>query len=128
MRRFTLVCLLVLFAGAELRADVVKGEVKKVDADKGVLVVTVKDKDLEFTIPDEATIAIQVAAGVIEPKDRLKNTWFANAAKAAGKGLYRVEVTVEKKEKKEVVTKVHLFTPTRRTVPGPDDFPAPPRR
>src|SRR5262245_52471305 len=128
MRRLTLVCLFVLSAGAPLRAEVVKGEVKKVDADKGVLVVTVKDKDVEFTVPDDAKIAIQVAAGVVEPKDRLKNTWFANAVKEHGKGTYRVEVTVEKKDKEEVVTKVQLFTPTRRNVPGLDDFPAPPRR
>src|SRR5262249_4943694 len=107
---------LLLGAGAA-RAEVVKGTVKKVDAEKGELTVTVKDKDRTFTVPDGAKVTIQVAAGSIEPKGRLKNTWFKRAVEGKGGG-YRVEVTTETKDKKEVVTKVHLFTPTRREGPG----------
>jgi hypothetical protein len=118
MRHVAAVCVIVLFAASDLRAEVVKGEVKKVDADKGVLTVTVEKKDREFTIPKDAKVTIQVAAGVVDARDGLKNEWFKRAAKESGKNPYRVEVTVEMKEKKEVVTKVHLFTPTRRTGPG----------
>ena len=115
MKHAMIAALFVLFVGTtDLRAEVIKGTVKKVDADKGLLTVTVKDKDREFKVPADAKITIQVAAGNITPKDGLKNMWFKNAAKAAGKSLYTVEVTVEKKNGKEVVTKVHLFTPTRR--------------
>lgn len=117
-------CLFVLLVGVDaLRADVIKGEVKSVDADKGTLTVTVKGKDRDFRVPADARITIQVAGGVIEAKDGLKNPWFTRAAKAAGSGLYVVEVTVEQKEKKDRVTRVHLFTPTRREEPGPETDP-----
>jgi signal transduction protein with GAF and PtsI domain len=116
MRSVATFCLFALFA-ADLRAEVFKGEVKKVDAEKGILTIAAKDKEQEFQVPAGAKVTVQVAAGVVEAKDGLKNPWFQRAAEAAGKGLYRAEVTVEKKEGKEVVTKVHLFTPTRREDP-----------
>jgi hypothetical protein len=109
------VCVCFLLAGAAgVRAEVVKGEVKKVDGDKGILTVAVKGVDREFYVPADAEVTIQVAAGVVKAKEGLKNPWFKRAAEAAGQGLYRVEVTLEKKEGKEAVTKLHLFTPTRR--------------
>ena len=40
---------LLLCVGFTLAADV-KGKVKKVDADKGTITVTVGDKDMDFTI------------------------------------------------------------------------------
>jgi hypothetical protein len=113
MHRTWIAGLLVLFAAADVHAEVIKGEVKKVDADKGILVVSVKGKEHEFRLAAGTKISIQVAAGVVEPEDGLKNEWFKRAQQAAGTGQYPVEVTVEKKEGKDVVTKVYLFTPTR---------------
>src|SRR5262245_8213073 len=120
MRCARTVSLLALCLGtAGLRAEVIRGEVKAVDADKGGLTVTVKDKERAFRVPADAKVTVQVAGGVFDAKDGLKNTWFKRAQEAAGKGLYVAEVTVEKRDGKEVVTKVHLFTPTRRVDPDP---------
>jgi|SRR5262245_7888139 len=118
MRRAFLAAVVVAALGAsDLRADDVKGTVKKVDAEKGKLTVTVDDKDRTFDVPKDAKVTIQVAAGNLTAKDGLKNEWFKRAAEAKGGG-YTVEVTMEKKKGKDVVTKVHLFTPTRREGPG----------
>jgi hypothetical protein len=115
MRRAFLAAVAAALLGAgDLRADEIKGTVKKVDADKGKLTVTVNDKERTFDVPKDAKVTIQIAAGNVTAKDGLKNDWFKRAAKDA----YTVEVTVEKKKDKEVVTKVHLFTPTRREGPG----------
>jgi hypothetical protein len=107
----------VLLVTGDLSAEDIKGTVKKVDADKGTLTVTVKDKDRKFDVPKEAKVTVQVAAGIVTAKDGLKNEWFKRAEEAKEPG-YTVEVTVEKKKNKEVATKVHLFTPTRREGPG----------
>jgi hypothetical protein len=116
MRRAFLAAVAAALLGAGgLRADTeIKGTVKKVDADKGKLTVTVNDKDRTFDVPKDAKVTIQIAAGNVTAKDGLKNEWFKKAAKDG----YTVEVTVEKKKDKEAVTKVHLFTPTRREGPG----------
>jgi len=121
MRSAFIGSLLVLFvASGALSAEVIKGTLKKVDAKKGTITITdEKKKERTFEITDKTKITIQVAAGNIEPKDGLKNPWFARAEKTSGGNTaYRIEVTVETKDKKEVVTKVHLFTPTRREGPG----------
>jgi hypothetical protein len=118
MRRALLAAVVVAVLGAsDLRAEDFKGTVKKVDAEKGKLTVTIKEKDRTFDVPADAKVTIQVAAGNVTAKDGLKSEWFKRAANAKGGG-YTVEVTVEKKKGKEVVTKVHLFTPTRREGPG----------
>jgi len=114
-RRLAVACLAVLFAAALLRAEVVRGEVKKVDADKGTLTVSVQGKEETFTLTDKTKITVRVASATIEPKDGLKNNWFRAAERDHGNGAYSVEVTVEQK----AVTKVHLNTPTRRF--GEDD-------
>src|SRR5687767_2132306 len=100
MRRAFLAAVLVALLGAgDLRAEEIKGTVKKVDADKGKLTVTVNDKDRTFDVPKDAKVTIQIAAGNVTAKDGLKNDWFKKAAKDG----YTVEVTVEKKKGKEVV-------------------------
>lgn len=113
MRVITSVCLIVLLTGGMAAGGEHKGEVKRIDAGKGLLVLSVEGKEKEFTVPAEAKVTVQVASGVIEAKDGLKNEWFARAVEDGSRG-YRVEVTTEKKDGKDVVVKVHLFTPTRR--------------
>ena len=87
----------------------IKGEVRKVDAEKGVLVLRIRDKDEEFKIPADAKITIAVAGRVKEAENGLKDNWFLSADKAAGTGRFTVELT---KNKDARITKVHLKTPT----------------
>jgi hypothetical protein len=126
MLRCFAVCVLALTAAVAVRADdeieqpkddkgdVVRGEVKKVDTDKGVLTVFVKEKNREekFTIPLETKITVAVGGRIEEPTDGLKNQWFRSADKAFGSGGFIVEVSRQKKGDKAVVTKVHLKTPS----------------
>lgn len=111
MRTTLFVCAFALLTSAAGAAEY-KGAVKKVDAKKGVLTLSVDGKEMEFTVPNTATVMIQVAARNIPAKDGLKNPWFDRAA-TPGRMGYRAEVTTEKKDGKEVVTKVQLFTPTK---------------
>jgi hypothetical protein len=128
MRRILPVCVLILFVAGVVSAqpikdggggqkdkdkndkDVVKGEVKKVDAEKGTLTINLNGKDETFKIPNTARITIAVANEVKDAKDGLNDTWFKSAEKAAGTGRFTVELTKDKNE----VTKVHLLTPTSR--------------
>jgi hypothetical protein len=112
MRSTLFVCAFALLSAGTAGAAEYKGTVKKVDAEKGVLTLSVDGKEMEFAVPATASVKIQVASRNIETKDGLKSPWFKRAAEASGKG-YRAEVTTEKKDGKDVVTKVQLFTPTR---------------
>jgi hypothetical protein len=125
MRRAAISSLLVVLAGAgALPAEVFKGKLKEVDGDKGTLVLTVGGKDRKFEVPAGAKITIQVAAFVLVPKEGIKDPRFKTAVSDTTGG-YSVEITLEKKGKKDVVTKVHLSTPTRKLgPPDPEDDPA----
>ena len=82
MRRILPVCVLILFVAGVVSAqpikdggggqkdkndnkDVVKGEVKKVNAEKGLLTLNINGKDEEFKIPNTARITIAVSNGLI---------------------------------------------------------------
>jgi hypothetical protein len=116
--------LLVCFAAANLAAQVqkdekkdddkdkqnlVRGEVKKVDPDKGILVLTINGKDEEFKVPNTAKITVGVQKKVKEAEGGLKDLWFKSAQQAAGTGRFTVELT---KDKEGMTRKVHLKTPT----------------
>ena len=87
----------------------IKGEVKKVDAEKGVLVLTINGKDEEFKVPNTAKITVGVQKKVQDAEGGLKDLWFKSAQQAAGTGRFIVELT---KDKQGMTTKVHLKTPT----------------
>jgi len=88
---------LVVCAGLSL-ADEVKGKVKSVDVEKNTIVVTVGDKDQTFTLSDDTKIVNSKGKDV---KDKAK----------AIKGIKpdtELTITTEKKDDKDVVTKVQL--------------------
>jgi hypothetical protein len=92
------VALFVLSVGLVMAADKeAKGTIKKVDADKGTITVTVDGKDQDFMIGADAKI---VDAAGADLKDRLK----AADLKAGAK----VTVTCTTKDGKDVCTKVQL--------------------
>lgn len=76
-RKFGLALAAFLFSVGGLLAAEVKGKVKSVDADKGVLTVTIAtsagDKDHEFKVGDDAKVV--TAKGKAIP-DRLKDSHF----------------------------------------------------
>jgi len=72
-RKFGLALAAFLFSVGGLLAAEVKGKVKSVDADKGVLTLTVGDKDQEFKVGDDAKVV--TAKGKAIP-DRLKDSHF----------------------------------------------------
>src|SRR5258707_14528545 len=87
----------VICAGVSLAEDL-KGKIKSVDAEKNTITVTIGDKDQTFTLDKDAKIldtkGKEVAGGI-------KASLFKKA------GL-PVTVTTEKKDDKDVVTKVKL--------------------
>jgi hypothetical protein len=93
--------------------EVLKGEVKKADGEKGILVVKINGKDEEFRVPRGTRITIDVANKVQDAKDGLNDQWFKSAEKAYGSGRFTVELTKDKTE----IVKVHLLTPTSRKEP-----------
>src|SRR5215475_2154186 len=128
MRRIVSVCVVALLASVATaqisggdkpddkpKGDVVKGEVKKVDAQKYVLTLNVNGKDEEFKIPRGVKITIQVANETKDARDGLNDLWFQSADKAAGTG--RFHVVLSKKKDKDEITRVHLLTPTARKEP-----------
>jgi len=130
MRRIFPVCVLALFVAGVVSAqpikdgggdqkdkdkdknnkELVRGEVKKVDAEKGVLTLNINGKDEQFKVPGTARITIAVANEVKDAKDGLNDSWFKSAEKASGTGRFMVELTKDKNE----ITRVHLLTPTRK--------------
>lgn len=89
----------LIFAGG-VSADEVKGKVKKVDAEKGIIVVVQGDKDHEFKIGEDTKI--------LDNKGKaLAGGFKASAFKA--KNL-SVAVTCEKKGDKEVVVSIKLLS------------------
>jgi hypothetical protein len=93
-----------LCAGAARAADV-EGKLKSVDPDKDLIVITVDGKDREFTVPAKADITVQDIKPYT-PKDRLKDEAFKTKDRL-------VRITIEKKDDKEVVTKLTIYTGRR---------------
>ena len=93
----------------EQKSEAVRGEVKKVDADKGILVLSINGKDEEFRVPMDAKITVGVAKEIKDAEGGLKDLWFKSAAQAAGSGRFFVTLT---KDKQGNTRKVHLKTPT----------------
>jgi hypothetical protein len=96
----------LLASAGGLRAEDVQGKVKKVDADKGVLTVTIDGKDREFRITDDTKM---VDAEGKDLKNRLKSKRLEVGQE--------VTVTCEKKDGKEVCTRVKL-TPKKKDSKG----------
>jgi Cu/Ag efflux protein CusF len=86
---------LALCVGVSL-ADEAKGKIKSVDNDKKTLTVTVNDKDVTYTLADDVQV---VNAKGAPAKDQTK------AMKSLKEGV-DVTVTTEKKDGKDVVTKI----------------------
>src|SRR5262249_57460965 len=92
---------LAFFAGASRAADV-EGKLKSVNPDKNVIVLTIDEKDREFTVADKAEITVQDIVPY-NPKDGLKDAAFKVKDRL-------VRLTTEKKDGKEVVTKLTIYT------------------
>jgi hypothetical protein len=95
--------LVLVLCTAALQSAEMMGPIKRVDADKGVITVTVDDKDQDFTITDDTKILVNDVARQYEPKERLKAPVFKLKT-------LRARVTTEKKGDKEVVTKLIVDT------------------
>jgi hypothetical protein len=80
----------------------IEGKLKSVDADKGVVTLTVGDKDRDFTVTKDTEFEVQDIRAY-NPKDGLKDPAFEK------KGL-KVVVKTAEKDGKEMVTKVTIYT------------------
>src|SRR5947209_7583717 len=96
-RTTTAALLSLLLCAAALPADEVRGKIKKVDADKGTLTLTVDGKDQEVKLPDDTKLLGPSGADL---KDGLQSTRLTEGAE--------VTVFYEKKGDKEVCVKVQL--------------------
>ena len=105
MQRITLaVAFFVAFMAlpSRLAAADIEGKLKSVDPDKGVVTITVGDKDRDFTVTKDTELEVQDIRAY-NPKDGLKDPAFAK------KGL-KVIVKITEKDGKEIVTKVTVYT------------------
>src|SRR6516165_9687356 len=74
MKTLSLVTTVVLLlCVSPVRAEVIAGQIKQVDADKGILTLTVDGKEQEIQVPPEAKILLTAAVGVQEAKNGLKD-------------------------------------------------------
>jgi hypothetical protein len=96
----TAVVVLALCAGRVAAAET-EGKLKSVDPDKHTIVLTVGDKDQEFTIPDSADLTVQDIQPY-KPKEGLKDAAFQKDR--------TVRITTETKDGKDVVTKLVIYT------------------
>jgi hypothetical protein len=85
-----------------VHAAEIEGKLKSVDADKGVITVTIDDKDRNFTVTKDTELEVQDIRPY-KPKEGLKDPVFEK------KGLKVVVKTVEK-DRKEMVVKVTIYT------------------
>ena len=102
----TAALLVLVLCASPLRAEVIKGQIKDVDADKGVLTVTVDGKDREFQVPADAKIRITEAVQVRDAKNGLKDP-------DVKKG-FNVEITTGEADGKVVVKDVLVKTGRRK--------------
>jgi hypothetical protein len=85
-----------------LYAAEIEGKLKSVDAEKGVITLTIDDKDRDFTVTKDTEIEVQDIRAY-KPKEGLKDPAFEK------KGQRVVIKTVEK-DGKEIVSKVTIYT------------------
>jgi hypothetical protein len=95
----------LLLCVAPAHADVIAGQIKQVDADKGILTLTVDGKDQEIQVPAEAKILLTAAIGIEEAKNGLKDV-------ARWKG-FSAQVTTGEVKGKVVVKEVLVRTGRR---------------
>jgi hypothetical protein len=127
MRRIASVCFFALLVATaasaqitggggspdELKGNIIKGEVKKVDTEKNTLTLFVNGKDEEFKIPRTAKITVRVANETKVAQNGLNDPWFQSASKAAGTNRFHVQLL----RKEDEIQRVHLLTPTGREEP-----------
>jgi hypothetical protein len=106
MKTLSLVTTVVLLlCVSPVRAEVIAGQIKQVDADKGILTLTVDGKEQEIQVPPEAKILLTAAVGVQEAKNGLKDV-------APWKG-FSAQVTTGEVKGKVVVKEVLVRTGRR---------------
>jgi len=88
-----------LLAGGVQAETRVKGIIKSVDADKGLVTVTIKKKDQEFKVTDDTKLTAAPEGKRI--KERLKSPLF--------KAGTEVAVTTDTKDGKEVVLLIRVY-------------------
>jgi hypothetical protein len=93
---------LIVVLPCTLHAAEIDGKLKSVDAEKGVITLTIEDKDRDFTVTKDTEIEVQDIRAY-KPKEGLKDSAFEK------KGQKVVIKTVEK-DGKEFVTKVTIYT------------------
>lgn len=103
LRRTLLATALALLAGPAALAETYGDKVKAVDADKKTLTLPVDGKDRTFAVDDKVEVQAQVRSG-----KRLRLTPVKEGLKGVKAGV-EVTVTTEKKDGKEVVTKVVIL-------------------
>jgi Cu/Ag efflux protein CusF len=94
---------LLVFGLAVASADDVRGKVKKVDADKGTITITVDDKDQTFDVPKEAKVV-----GIFGKKLKKAQQLDLPGGLAAIKEGANVTITTDKKDNKDVVSQVKV--------------------
>jgi hypothetical protein len=100
LRRFLPAAVVALLAATAAPAETYGDKVKSVDVDKKTLTLPVDGKDKTFTVDDKAEIQTQVRAG-----KRLRLQPLKEGLKGVKAGA-EVTLTTEKKDGKEVVTRI----------------------
>src|SRR5882724_5433720 len=104
MRTMTMAAAVLLLTVGGLRAEEIKGNVKKVDADKSVIVVTVDGKDVEYAVAKDAKFT-QASTAKKKKKDKVAPaTSELTGGLKSVKDDSQVSITTEKKDGKDVVT------------------------
>ena len=103
LRRALLATALALLTGPAVFADTYGDKVKAVDVAKKTLTLPVDGKDRTFAVDDKVEVQAQVRSG-----KRLRLTPVKEGLKGVKVGA-EVTVTTEKKDGKEVVTKVVIL-------------------
>jgi hypothetical protein len=103
LRRFILAVTFTFLAATAAPAETYADKVKAVDTDKKTLTIPVDGKDTVFVVDDKVDVQTQTRAG-----KRLRLTPVKEGLKGVKVGS-EVTVTTEKKDGKEVVTKVVIL-------------------
>jgi len=107
-RRTLLAVALTVLTGAAARAETYGDKVKEVDVEKKTLTIPVDGKERTFPVDDKVDVQSQVRAG-----KRLRLTPMKEGLKGVKAGS-EVTVTTEKKDGKEVVTKIVVLVPEKK--------------